>query len=212
MPSYLLRLFQSHLQEHHLVNTCKISLRRYWALKVLIGSLTILVAAWQIYEYCKKRRTEKRLEKKKESRVTEDNALTAHVQEDWDILFSSWLVVDSLVASGDPFSSRFLCPRPPYGAGFTSCKRIQDSLGFRIVLIMDSGFLELFSGFKSPGFRILQSKISRIPESRFPYMGRHVTWLVSWWGRWGVSSINTGCKLPLIERGLASTNNLTKRY
>ena len=82
MPSYLLRLFQSHLQEHHLVNTCKISLRRYWALKVLISSLTILVAAWQIHEYCKKRRTEKRLEKKKESRVTEDNALTAHVQGD----------------------------------------------------------------------------------------------------------------------------------
>ena len=82
MPSYWLRLFQSHLQEHHLVNTCKISLRRYWALKVLIGSLTILVAAWQIDEYCKERRTVKRLEKKKESRVTEDNALTAHVQED----------------------------------------------------------------------------------------------------------------------------------
>ena len=56
-----------------------ISLRRYWALKVLIGSLTIVVAAWQIHEYCKKRRTEKGLEG---SRVTEDNALTAHVQED----------------------------------------------------------------------------------------------------------------------------------
>ena len=82
MPSYWLRLFQSHSQEHHLVNTCKISLRRYWALKVLIGSLTIVVTAWQIHEYCKKRRTEKRLEEKKESRVTEDNALTAHVQED----------------------------------------------------------------------------------------------------------------------------------
>ena len=143
MPSYLLRLFQSHLQEHRLVNTCKISLRRYWALKVLISSLTILVAAWQIHVYCKKRRTEKRLEKKKESRVTEDNALTAHVQGDWDILFSSWLVVDGLIASGEPFSSRFLCPRPPYGTGFTSCKRIQDSLGFRIVLAVDSGFQSL---------------------------------------------------------------------
>ncbi|CAH3022823.1 unnamed protein product, partial [Porites evermanni] len=49
----------------------------YYFPLVLIGSQTILVAAWQIHEYCKKRRTEKRLEKKKESRVTENNALTA---------------------------------------------------------------------------------------------------------------------------------------
>ena len=82
-----------------MVNTCKISLW-CWALKVLIGSLTILVAAWQIHEYCKKRRTEKRLEKKKESRVIEDNALTALVKEERHPIFfligsrrsgSSWL-------------------------------------------------------------------------------------------------------------------------
>ena len=93
----------AHLQEHHLVNTCKISLR-CWALKVLIGSLTILLAAWQIHEYCKKRRTEKRLEKKKESRVIEDNALTALVQEERHPIFfligsprsgSSWLYTNT---------------------------------------------------------------------------------------------------------------------
>ena len=52
------------------------------ALKVLIGSLTILVAAWQIHEYCKKRRKEKQLGKNKESKVVEDNVLTALVQEE----------------------------------------------------------------------------------------------------------------------------------
>ena len=52
------------------------------ALKVLIGSLTILVAAWQIHEYYKKRRKEERLEKNKESKVIEDNVLTALVQEE----------------------------------------------------------------------------------------------------------------------------------
>ena len=52
------------------------------ALKVLIGSLTILAAAWQIHEYCKKRRKEERLEKNKESKVVEDNVLTALVQEE----------------------------------------------------------------------------------------------------------------------------------
>ena len=36
----------------------------------------------------------------------------------------------------------------------------------------DSGFLEPYSGFQSPGFRIPQGKISRTPESGFPYKGR----------------------------------------
>ena len=52
------------------------------ALKVLIGSLTILVVASQIHEYYKKRRKEERLEKNKESKVVEDNVLTALVQEE----------------------------------------------------------------------------------------------------------------------------------
>ena len=34
----------------------------------------------------------------------------------------------------------------------------------------DSGFLELYSGYQSPGFRIPLAKISRISESGFPYM------------------------------------------
>ena len=35
-----------------------------------------------------------------------------------------------------------------------------------------SGFLQLSSGFESPGFRIPQAKISRIPESGLPYVGQ----------------------------------------
>ena len=35
-----------------------------------------------------------------------------------------------------------------------------------------SGFLELYSGFQSPGFWIPQAKISWIRESGIPYMGR----------------------------------------
>ena len=38
----------------------------------------------------------------------------------------------------------------------------------------DSDFLELYSGFQSPGFRIPQAKFSLITESGFPqYMGRN---------------------------------------
>ena len=40
---------------------------------------------------------------------------------------------------------------------------------------LDSGFLELYSGFhkqKFLGFWILQAKFSQIPESGFPYTGR----------------------------------------
>ena len=57
-------------------------------------------------------------------------------------------------------------------------KTILDS-GFHA---MDSGFqsldsrsfsVELGSGFQGPGFRIPHEKISRIPESGFPYMGPH---------------------------------------
>ena len=47
--------------------------------------------------------------------------------------------------------------------------RILDT-GFRIIYQwnLDSGFFELYSGFQSPGFLILQAKIFRIPEPRFP--------------------------------------------
>jgi len=55
-------------------------------------------------------------------------------------------------------------------------KGIQDSRGFSWIpdsryWIPDSGFLELFSGFQSPGFQIPQVKIYRIPETRKPLMG-----------------------------------------
>ena len=39
----------------------------------------------------------------------------------------------------------------------------------------DSVFLELDSGFQSPGFRISEAKSSWIPESGFPYMGRSIS-------------------------------------
>ena len=84
------------------------------------------------------------------------------------------------------------------------CNGIQDSLGlwiqhrgFRILGTgfwilrqwnldsgFQSGFLKLYRGFQSPGFRIPQdklpgfwipqAKISRIPESGFPYTGRSI--------------------------------------
>ena len=68
--------------------------------------------------------------------------------------------------------SRYLIPV------FVSGTQILDSN-----LQQDSGFLELYSGFQSPGFRIPQAKLVRIPipqakisqiqESGFPFMGRH---------------------------------------
>ena len=42
--------------------------------------------------------------------------------------------------------------------------------------LVDSGILELFSRFQSPGFRILRVKFSRIPDSKsknFPDSGLH---------------------------------------
>ena len=40
-------------------------------------------------------------------------------------------------------------------------------LGFRIPIVSGiSGFLQLYSGFEGPGFRIPQTKISRIPSHR----------------------------------------------
>ena len=70
---------------------------------------------------------------------------------------------------------------------FAPCKGIQDSLGFwtscrgfqipgtefRILCQwnLDSGFLELYSGFQSPGFRIPQTKFSRIPIQNCPMQG-----------------------------------------
>ena len=47
--------------------------------------------------------------------------------------------------------------------------------GFRIFCQwqLDSGFLELYSGFLSRGIPIPQAKIFRTPESGFSYMGRN---------------------------------------
>ena len=70
-----------------------------------------------------------------------------------------------------------------------ACKGIRDDLWFWIpvtrfqilvfgtwipdsICYWDSGFLELHSGFQSPGFQISKAKISLIPESKFPYMER----------------------------------------
>jgi len=39
---------------------------------------------------------------------------------------------------------------------------------------LDSGFQGLDSGFPCAGFRIPEAKISWIPDSGFPYMGRSV--------------------------------------
>ena len=44
--------------------------------------------------------------------------------------------------------------------------------GTCIWIKLDTGFLELYSGFQSPGVRIPQAKFSRILESPFPYIGR----------------------------------------
>ena len=73
--------------------------------------------------------------------------------------------------------------QPPHVRGY------QDSLGFWILDTwfrilrqwnLDSGFLELYFGFQTPGFQISQTKISWIPESGFLYLGwkhiRRVTW------------------------------------
>ena len=54
------------------------------------------------------------------------------------------------------------------GTGF----QIQWDLDTRFCRQWDSGFLELFSGFQSPGFWYPLARISPIPGSRFPYMGR----------------------------------------
>ena len=75
---------------------------------------------------------------------------------------------------------------------FAPCQRIQDSLGlwtpsrrFRILrtgfqslsvelgFVLRFEFLELFSGFQSPGFRFRIPRVTmpRIPESKFPFTG-----------------------------------------
>ena len=94
----------------------------------------------------------------------------------------------------------------------TPCKEIQDSLGFWIPCLgftipgtgfwilcqqnLDSRFLELYSGFVSPGFHMLklifprfwiqQAKISQIPQFGFPYIkGKMIGSLQSqWWQQW----------------------------
>ena len=64
---------------------------------------------------------------------------------------------------------------------FRQCKVIQDSLGFQIPRCrfripsqwsLDSGFLELNSGFQSPGFRTPNEKVSEIPEFVLPFKMR----------------------------------------
>ena len=64
---------------------------------------------------------------------------------------------------------------------FRQCKVIQDSLGFQIPRCrfripsqwsLDSGFLELNSGFQSPGFRTPNEKVSGIPEFVLPFKMR----------------------------------------
>ena len=61
-----------------------------------------------------------------------------------------------------------LAPGLPLFTGF----QIQWDLDTRFCRQWDSGFLELFSGFQSPGFWYPLTRISPIPGSRFPYMGR----------------------------------------
>ena len=58
-------------------------------------------------------------------------------------------------------------PTTNYGLGFWIPSR-----GFRITCQwnLDSGFLELNSGFQSPGVQIPEAKTSRIPEFGLPYM------------------------------------------
>ena len=59
---------------------------------------------------------------------------------------------------------------------YSLCQR-----NFWVSLLMGPGFLELYSGFQSPGFRILQAWISRISDSTsknfrysgFPYIRRY---------------------------------------
>jgi len=47
-------------------------------------------------------------------------------------------------------------------------------LGFRIPIVLGFEFLELFSGFQSPGFRfrIPRTTMSRIPEFKLPFTGQ----------------------------------------
>ena len=59
------------------------------------------------------------------------------------------------------------------------------------------GFLELLSGFQSPGSRIPQAKISWIPESGLPYMGRPLVWQqIAWWTLPRARSINCSRRSP----------------
>ena len=46
---------------------------------------------------------------------------------------------------------------------------------------LDSGFLELYFGFQSPGSRIPWAKISSVPESGFPFIGVSGTYLCLGW-------------------------------
>ena len=64
-------------------------------------------------------------------------------------------------------------------------------LGFRIPIV--SGILELYSGLQSSAFRIPQTKISRILDSEFPYMGHDLTY---------DCLVTNACSLPLSYRRL----------
>ena len=59
---------------------------------------------------------------------------------------------------------------------FSSGTRIPDSNSQ-----WDSRFLQLYSGFQTPGFGIPQAKISWIPESGFPYMYKGIQDSLGFW-------------------------------
>ena len=66
----------------------------------------------------------------------------------------------------------FCIPRRGFRIPGTGFQSLSAELGFWIPIVSmipDSGFLELYSGFQSPGFLILRAKISRFPESLFSY-------------------------------------------
>ena len=115
------------------------------------------------------------------------------------------------------FAGYFSCPC------FTPCELILDGLGISILgrefwipgtgfqvldsslPVLDSGFLELYSGFQSPGFLILQAKISRTPKSRFSHKGLPVV-LWSEVSFWPVNCFKITCTFLLLLEFLVRRN------